>query len=1098
MSPSSPPAGRFRLDVVALPGTEIAVQDGLFRVVENGRGVGRWGGELDAGIYKVRLRTGQALREEHIVLDRPVVRDFRAEPLRFASAAPLYDTAKTHEYQVLAARTESRVVHHRAGAGAQVFVLVRDWAAPGARHPRVPDPAAGLALVGPRGAAACDLRAAARKETDPNQDPWAACNVEVDPGEYRLRLDLPTGPLAVAVVAPPGWQTLVFAMLRDYPEVGPAVRRADLNEMSVLMARPGTFDPAGDDFRLDEVARLALAHDRRRALADEVRDRLLGAKFENPMFGLFGAYLFLRAEVRRQAAEWRRGLKGGASAPAAAPAPQLREFEPVVANLRRLVGPHHPDVEALAETVLPGSSSHTFAAPPMLRASWEAVVRATARRPELVPAGSTADRAADRVFGSGPWLVWADRPGAAPRDAGGLESFAVGPPVGGLEPGGAGGSAPPDAAALVRFLEAPRDSAAPAPADARMAAAVAALGLPRARVESLMTAVARDQDRLRSVAGPEAVAAFKAAAKPGTRSVTVGGQARTVPTPFPSPADWRDQWIYFLMLDRFHNPTAPPRHAPWDGPSGGYQGGTFNGVREKLRYIKDLGAGAVWLSPVLKNRASDPSSFHGYGIQNFLRVEPRFASAPGREEDELRALVDEAHALGLYVILDVVLNHAGDVFEYDGLGPTAPWSDTVRTVRWRDSDGQGRRDWPAVEAVPDPLAGAVVWPAELQRNEFFRRRGKGGEDGGDFESLKELVTEFRAADGRYPVRDALIRSCQYLIARFDVDGFRVDTLKYIEREFARAFGNALREYALSVGKMNFFTFGEVYDDEERIARFIGRNTADEGDLVGVDAALDFPLFYRLPGVAKGLAAPSEVVGVFRRRKDAERDVLSSHGDASRYFVTFLDNHDQHARFRYAPGGGPSEFDPQVPLGVGLLMTLQGIPCVYYGTEQGLHGSGDGDAAVREALWGKGPTAFDTNHAFYRAIAELSGVRAAEPALRYGRQYFRPISGDGGHFGVSATAPGVLAFSRILNDREVVVVANAHTHDPWSGHVIVDAALNPAGSQLLVLHGQGAVGPVSDLSGTEVHETDGAIQHGTVRAVRVTVGPMGLLILAPPA
>ena len=92
MSPSSPPAGRFRLDVVALPGTEIAVQDGLFRVVENGRGVGRWGGELDAGIYKVRLRTGQALREEHIVLDRPVVRDFRAEPLRFASAAPLYDT----------------------------------------------------------------------------------------------------------------------------------------------------------------------------------------------------------------------------------------------------------------------------------------------------------------------------------------------------------------------------------------------------------------------------------------------------------------------------------------------------------------------------------------------------------------------------------------------------------------------------------------------------------------------------------------------------------------------------------------------------------------------------------------------------------------------------------------------------------------------------------------------------------------------------------------------------------------------------------------------------------------------------------------------
>jgi alpha amylase-like protein len=113
-----------------------------------------------------------------------------------------------------------------------------------------------------------------------------------------------------------------------------------------------------------------------------------------------------------------------------------------------------------------------------------------------------------------------------------------------------------------------------------------------------------------------------------------------------------------------------------------------------------------------------------------------------------------------------------------------------------------------------------------------------------------MVTDVQAVDaasGRhFPVRNALIRSYQYLIAKFDVDGFRIDTLKYIEPEFAQSFGNSMREFALSIGKKNFFTFGEVYDNEEQIARFIGRQVTEQGDLVGVDAALDFPLFFKLP------------------------------------------------------------------------------------------------------------------------------------------------------------------------------------------------------------------------------------------------------------
>src|SRR5260370_31946317 len=95
------------------------------------------------------------------------------------------------------------------------------------------------------------------------------------------------------------------------------------------------------------------------------------------------------------------------------------------------------------------------------------------------------------------------------------------------------------------------------------------------------------------------------------------------------------------------------------------------------------------------------------------------------------------------------------------------------------------------------------------------------------------------------VQRFLIRCYQYVIARFDVDGFRIDTLRYLKGGLAQTFGNAIREFALSIGKKNFFTFGEVLDNqaEEDIARFIGRHTQDQDEQVGVDASMDYPLFF---------------------------------------------------------------------------------------------------------------------------------------------------------------------------------------------------------------------------------------------------------------
>lgn len=108
--------------------------------------------------------------------------------------------------------------------------------------------------------------------------------------------------------------------------------------------------------------------------------------------------------------------------------------------------------------------------------------------------------------------------------------------------------------------------------------------------------------------------------------VPVGDTTVRIPRPFPSPADWRDTWIYFLLIDRFNNDAAPPV-STWNRRFDHRQGGTFRGVRAQLGYLQDLGVRALWLSPVLKNAKPDwPWNYHGYGQQDFLNVDERFAS----------------------------------------------------------------------------------------------------------------------------------------------------------------------------------------------------------------------------------------------------------------------------------------------------------------------------------------------------------------------------------------------------------------------------------------------------------------------------------------
>ncbi len=623
-----------------------------------------------------------------------------------------------------------------------------------------------------------------------------------------------------------------------------------------------------------------------------------------------------------------------------------------------------------------------------------------------------------------------------------------------------------------------------------------------------------------------------------TKTVSVNGREITIPYPFPSPPDWRDCWIYFLMLDRFNNPLAPPKSvhavppAAWNQKYDFRQGGTFKGVEQQLDYIASLGARAIWLSPVLKNSAPNWQwNYHGYATQDFLTIDGRFASDgnPDTAAKELAQLIESAHARGLYVVLDIVINHTARVFDYVLNGAVTdsftsePILDgplgTEPPIEWINGSGQPQAAWlntlPAAPAPDD-----AVWPADLQRDDFFRRRGNkisdaavnGGFAKGDFGTMRQMVVEYQlpAGDqsalrqqyGPSPVLSILVLIYEYLIARFDPDGFRIDTVKYVEPAMVETFGNAIREFALSIGKKNFFTFGEIYDDENTIDSFVGRNSTDiNGDGYGIDAALDFPLFFILPAIAKGQGDVAALRKVFHDRKLVEKGILSSHGEAGKFFVTFLDNHDQNQRFNLP--GTPAL---QITTGLAVLFCLQGIPCLYYGTEQGLDGTKDahGNASlgalesVREALWGK-PGAFNPSAVFYQQVQLFSALRNNEPALRYGRLYFREVSGNGHDFGHAAGQGGVLAFSRILSDREVLLVANTHPVQPFEGFILIDSDLNRSGNAMNIVYsnlGTAGRAALTRTAGARFYDGNSLLGTGNVTAVPVTLAPMEVQVLTP--
>jgi hypothetical protein len=380
------------------PAVCIEVMDAGYRV--RAKGYGRIEKSLPTGLYTVRYSAADAMEERDITLfpGDPVKVDHRPE-LPFASPAPLDLTSTSHEYHQQQAGRLSKAQPLARGEGAQLFIFVRDLELgnPG-------NPAASLTLHGLEGELLLALAEVAESSSENRSEAsWAGCNIGLNPGTYRLRLQFDANKrIETAVTVCSGWQNQVFLFRRGGGFDSSDRPTPDLSGAAQLMApisqgfKPragvmkGTVHPweAGKDLRLAELARQALAHGWR-AISTQDLSALLRGKWSDPLLGIFGLHLLLMK-----------------------PEPDLALAEQVVERLREdiLNRFQHPDVEALAAEICRLRGRHlelsSLDAPPMLRRSWQMLVAATSQQANLIGPNSLAARISDRLWGTGAWLIW--------------------------------------------------------------------------------------------------------------------------------------------------------------------------------------------------------------------------------------------------------------------------------------------------------------------------------------------------------------------------------------------------------------------------------------------------------------------------------------------------------------------------------------------------------------------------------------------------------------------------------------------------------------------------------------------------------------------
>ena len=437
--------------------------------------------------------------------------------------------------------------------------------------------------------------------------------------------------------------------------------------------------------------------------------------------------------------------------------------------------------------------------------------------------------------------------------------------------------------------------------------------------------------------------------------------------------DFRHEVVYFLIVDRFHDGSADEeeRKGIWDRGEktglldktwldwGKYWGGNITGVIEKIDYLKSMGVTAVWLSPLFEqvdDMQFERAPMHGYWTKDFKRINPRFVdiedSCSLDQCQTLKKLVEKLHDAGIKLVLDIVCNHSSpDINGSKGV----VYSDGKLLADYNNDDQNFYYHYPEI----------TDWEDEFQLIHH--------------EMCGLATFNEKNIDYRKYIKDAVKQWID-----IGVDALRIDTIKHMPLTFWQEFCSDICDH-----KPDLFIFGEYGFSKPWDQRAI--NYANHSGMSILDFGLCDGIRFAFSGQEPGgFHQIKRVLSYDRAYKRASQ------------LVTFIDNHDM-PRFLSIVNN-----EEHLRLAITILMTLRGVPCLFYGTEQSLHCdiNGGADPYNRPMM-----EEWNSSHPNYILIQALANLRKVNPALSMGSFEERFITED------------IYVYTRHFRDNHVLVCIN---------------------------------------------------------------------------
>ncbi len=422
----------------------------------------------------------------------------------------------------------------------------------------------------------------------------------------------------------------------------------------------------------------------------------------------------------------------------------------------------------------------------------------------------------------------------------------------------------------------------------------------------------------------------------------------------------QDDIIYFIVTDRFYDGDPDNNFRVDKTDPRRYHGGDFRGIREKIPYLKHLGITALWITPVylgigpLSQSGSITDSYHGYWPMDFERVDPHLAGVKSDGRRDLRELVDELHAGGIKLILDIVVNHTG-----------------YHTPEYKR--------YPYKKMKPEWFNPSVPRPGLSEEEKKYKEPLYG------LPSLNHDLVD---------VRDYFVNNILDWIEDTGIDGLRMDAVPHIEKDFWYYF----KSYVRGKYRRIFFLGEDLEFDGEAVASY-----QREHDF---DSLFDFPLQRNVievlimdesnkpPASRSGMTAIAGPRYGGSSRLEGVLDADRKYNNPNR-LVTLLDNHDLEKRVMswamQKTGGNRRDAAELVKYALTFQFTTRGIPQIYYGTEVCLEGDRNdgGDFMMRADMpWDKINPASHEPYAgeelsVYRHLRRLIKIRRENEAVTFG-------------------------------------------------------------------------------------------------------------------